>query len=178
MFRVAKGMMSTQARSGLRRMVGGQDFYKEIAKIDRMNADKWTEMSNVQADFAAGEGAYGKEAMAYSESMRETLHHSVVNIVESRLLEEARGSSGGLYGYFVRLHPTAFKANGACTLGLKDMAAVMFNTRSTMMTPQHLAWLHQGFSEKYDVAQDAAEIVRQERASKGLPVTEDGYNKD
>lgn len=149
-----------------------------MAELDRPNAAGWLEMVSVQADFAAGEPSYDRETRTYSESMRLTLHWSLVLLFESPAqLAAARRSSGGVFGYFVRLHPTAFKANGACTLNPVGMAEVMFNTRGSMISMQNIGWITQGLSERYEVAIRAAEQVRSDRRRLGQPVTSDGYRE-
>lgn len=170
--------MSHFSPASLRRAVGDDMFYSIVADLDRANAAGWLEMVQVQADFAAGEDGYGGSTRTYSESMRLTLHWSLVFIFENTgTLNRARASDGGLYGYFVRLHPTAFKANGACTLNPIGMAEVMFNTRGSMMNRQNLGWIAQGLRTTYDVAARAANYVRELRARRGLPVTVDGYRE-
>ena len=110
--------------------------------------------------------------------MRLTLHWSLVFLFETpALLATARRSSGGIYGYFVRLHPTAFKANGACTLNPVGMAEVMFNTRGSMVSLQNIAWITQGLADRYEVAIRAADHVRTERRRRGQAVTVDGYRE-
>jgi len=164
--------------ASLRRAVGDDMFYSIVAELDRPHAAGWLEMVAVQADFAAGEPSYDRATRTYSESMRMTLHWSLVFLFESpSLLAAARRSSGGIFGYFVRLHPTAFKANGACTLNPVGMAEVMFNTRGSMMSLQNIAWITQGLTERYDVAIRAAEQVRTDRRRCGQPVTVDGYRE-
>lgn len=170
--------MSHFTSATLRRAVGDDMFYSIVAELDRPNAAGWLEMVSVQADFAAGEPSYDRETRAYSESMRLTLHWSLVFLFESpQELNRARRSSGGIFGYFVRLHPTAFKANGACTLNPIGMAEVMFNTRGSMVSPRNVGWIAQGLREQYDVAIRAARHVREDRSRRGLPVTVDGYRE-
>lgn len=154
-------------------------FYSIVAELDSANMVAWLEMVSVQADFAAGEAGYDDVATrTYSESMRLTLHYSLILTFESpSLLREARASSGGLYGYFVRLHPTAFKANGACTMDPRGMAGVMFNTRGSMMSAQNIGWIMQGLAQRNNAAIRAATYVRNLRTSKKLPVTIDGYRE-
>ncbi len=162
--------------ASLRRAAGHDMFYSIVSELDPTNAVAWLEMVSVQADFGAGEAAYDQPTRTYSESMRLTLHYSLILTFESpALLREARQSSGGLYGYFVRLHPTAFKANGACTMNPRGMAEVMFNTRSSMMSVQNIGWIAQGLAQRYNIAVRAATYVRNQRASRNLPVTVDGY---
>lgn len=162
----------------LRRAVGDDMFYSIVAELDPSNFAGWIEMVSVQADFAEGEPDYDAETRTYSESMRETLHWSLVFLFENRTeLARAQASSGGVFGYFVRLHPTAFKANGACTLDPRGMAEVMFNTRSSMMSAQNIGWITVGLTQRYDVAIRAANEVRRTRRGRGLSVTVDGYRE-
>lgn len=151
-------------------------FYSIVAELDPTNVMGWLEMVSVQADFGAGEADYDQPTRTYSESMRLTLHYSLILTFESpSLLGEAQRSPGGLYGYFVRLHPTAFKANGACTMNPRGMAEVMFNTRGSMMSAQNIGWIMQGLTQRHNAAVRAASYVRSQRTSKNLPVTVDGY---
>ncbi len=152
-------------------------FYSIVAELDRPNAAGWLEMVAVQRDFARGEATYDRDTRTYSESMRMTLHWSLVLTFESQLIRAARASSGGVFGHFVRLHPTAFKANGACELDPRGMAEVMFNTRGSMMSLQHIGWIAQGLTQRYEVAIQAAEQVRSDRQRQGKPVTIDGYRE-
>ncbi len=152
-------------------------FYSIVAELDRPNAVGWLEMVSVQRDFAQGESGYDRDTRTYSESMRMTLHWSLVLTFESQLLSAARASSGGVFGHFVRLHPTAFKANGACELDPRGMAEVMFNTRSSMMSMRNVGWIAQGLTQRYQVAVQAAEQVRSDRRRQGQPVTVDGYRE-
>jgi len=153
-------------------------FYSIVSELDPNNAIGWLEMVSVQADFAAGEPGLDADARTYSESMRLTLHWSLVFTFESAaLLRQARSSSGGVYGYFIRLHPTAFKANGACELNPVGMAEVMFNTRGSMFSAQNIGWITRGLGERYEAAIKAANQVRAERRAKGRPITVDGYRE-
>lgn len=161
--------------SHLRRAVGDDNFYAIAADLDRPNAAAWLEMVAVQRDFARAEPGYDRETRTYSESMRLTLHWSLVLTLESQLRGPARNSAGGIYGHFVRLHPTAFKANGACDLDPRGMASVMFNTRGSMMSVQNVAWIEQGLRTRYRVANQAADQVRSDRRRAGQPLTNDSY---
>lgn len=165
--------------AALRRAIGHDSFYSIIADLDPPNFMQWLEMVSVQAGFLEGEnvGDYALDTLTYSQSMRETLHWAMVYTFEGPLLEQARGSSGGLFGYYVRLHPTAFRANGACELSPVGMARVMFNTRASMVRAQNIAWLAQGMTERYEAAIRGANTVRKTRAARGLPVTIDGYRE-
>ncbi|MCR9165996.1 MAG: hypothetical protein ACE37F_17040 [Nannocystaceae bacterium] len=167
--------MQPAATRQLRRAVGQDDFYSIVANLDRNNAAGWREMVAVQRDFAAGESGYDTETRTYSESMRLTLHWSLVLTLESQLRGPAQSSDGGLFGHFVRLHPTAFKANGACTLDPRGMASVMFNTRGSMFNVRNIAWIAQGLASRYEVAIQAADRVRADRRRAGKPVTTNGY---
>lgn len=163
--------------ASLRRAAGDDMFYAILVELDPSNAAGWLEMIAVQADFKAAEPGYDLETRTYSESMRLTLHWSLVFIFEDGLITQAQNSSGGLFGYFVRLHPTAFKANGACDLDPRGMAEVMFNTRDSMLSLQNIAWIAQGLTERYHAAIKAANHVRELRRSQGLPITVDGYRE-
>lgn len=86
--------------------VGKPDFYDALAKHDPAHAQKWTEMARVQRDFAKVEPEYDAKTRAYSESMRLTLHASVLQ----HLAKD--GVTDSLYERFIELHPTAFHENG------------------------------------------------------------------
>lgn len=162
----------------LRGAVGNPMFYSIVAELDPANAGAWLQMVTVQETFHDGEGYYLGPGRAYSESMRHTLHWSIVFTFEdAALLARAQASDGGLMGYFVRLHPAAFKANGACSLNPYDMMAVTFNTHSSMFNQQVAAWLLEGgrHEREYAVARRAAEHVRSLRSAAGQRVTTDGY---
>lgn len=168
--------MSHLGPATLRRAVGSENFYAAVANMDTANMAGWLEMVNVQADFAAGEASYDPEARTYSESMRETLHWSLVYVFEDRAdLPQVRRSSGGIFGWFIRLHPTAFKANGACSMSPMGMAAVTFNTRGSMITARNIAWLTQGMTQQYGAAIRAANTVRDARRRAGKRTTTNGY---
>jgi hypothetical protein len=161
----------------LRRAVGNASFYTVVGELDiAAHQVKWIEMVGVQRSFQASESGYDEAARTYSESMRETLHWALVYTFENaQRLRTAQASDGGLYGTFVRLHPTAFKANGACSLNPLDMARVMFNTPGAMFSPQNIAWITRGLSERHEAAIEGARTVREQRRRQGKPVTRDGY---
>ena len=162
--------------STLRRSVGDELFYAIVSELDPTHIGQWRQMVEVQRTFHDGEPAYDVETRTYSESMRHTLHWSMVFIFESSsLLCGARSSDGGLYGYFVRLHPTAFKANGACALNPVGMAEVAFNTHASMIDSEIVGWLSRGLFTTYPVAIEAAKQVRSLRRARGLSTTTDGY---
>jgi hypothetical protein len=162
--------------ASLRRAVGHDMFYSMVASFDSSNAATWLVMVEVQAMFARAEPGYGREARTYSESMRATLHWSLVFTAENpTLLRASRAAEGGLLGTFVRLHPTAFKANGACTMSIVGMAQVSWNTHPAMMTTRNIRWLNDGFGQRHGVAERAAEEVRRRRASCGESTTRSGY---
>lgn len=164
----------------LRGAVGHPMFYSIVAELDPGNAAAWLQMVDVQDTFRQGESSYGPRALAYSESMRHTLHWSLVFIFEdTELLARARAGDGGLMGYFVRLHPVAFKANGACDLGVIDMMQVTWNTHTSMYNAQIAAWLLEGGSneQEYMVAYRAAEHVRAQRIAAGQTPSTNGYRQ-
>lgn len=163
----------------LRGAVGHPMFYSIVAELDPSNAGAWLQMVDVQGTFQAGEGSYFTRGRTYSESMRHTLHWSIVFIFEDAgLLARAQASEGGLMGYFVRLHPVAFKANGACNLSLYDMLAVTWNTHTSMYSGQIAGWLLEGGQneQEYTVARRAADHVRTLRRAAGQPTAIDGYS--
>jgi len=164
----------------LRGAIGHPMFYSIVAELDPSNAGAWLQMVDVQGTFEAGEGSYMTRGRAYSESMRHTLHWSILFIFEDpQLLARAQASEGGLMGYFVRLHPVAFKANGACNLSLYDMLAVTWNTHTSMYSRQIAGWLIEGGQneQEYMVARRAADHVRALRRAAGQPIAGDGYTQ-
>ncbi len=88
--------------------VGKPDFYETVAKYDPESAKKWNGMAKVQRQFAAVEPSYDPKTRAYSESMRLTLHASVVQ----HLANPASNQGMPLFDRFIALHPTAFHQNG------------------------------------------------------------------
>lgn len=97
------------AVSELMAHVGQSDFYETLARHDsKAMAPKWREMAQVQRDFAAVEPQYDEVTRAYSESMRLTLHASVVQ----HFALDPRPAAKPLYETFIELHPTAFHQNG------------------------------------------------------------------
>lgn len=164
--------------ASLRRAVGHDMFYSLVGSFDPDNAAMWLVMTEVQATFRRGEGGYDGTTRTYSESMRETLHWSIVYLAEdSAALARARRMSGGLLGAFVRLHPTAFKANGACELSVHGMWVVAWNTHPAMLTPRTTQWLVEGFGQRWAEAERAAQTVRERRAADHLPTTQSGYTQ-
>ncbi len=164
----------------LRGAVGHPMFYSIVSELDPSNAAAWLQMVDVQGTFEAGEDSYMPRGRAYSESMRHTLHWSIVFIFEDpQLLARAQASEGGLMGYFVRLHPVAFKANGSCDLSLYDMVAVTWNTHSSMRNRQIIGWLIEGGQneQEYMVARRAADHVRALRRAAGEKPAIDGYGQ-
>jgi hypothetical protein len=95
--------------------VGLPDFYETVAKLDPSDAAAWKDMATVQARFAAAEVGYDPKTRAYSESMRLTLHASV--IAHFAFPKENNGTP--LFERFVELHPTAFHQNGAWLTNLQ-----------------------------------------------------------
>jgi hypothetical protein len=92
--------------SELLRHVGRPDFYEVLAVHDPARAAQWKAMARVQRDFAKAEPGYDAKTRAYSESMRLTLHATVVQHVA------LEGVTPRLYERFLELHPTAFNENG------------------------------------------------------------------
>lgn len=156
--------------------MGTAGFYHLVGQLDPDNADAWNHMIHVQNNFAQGEADYEVDARTYSESMRHTLHWAMVFTFEDpELLAEAKEYRGGLMGYFIRLHPTAFRANGVGELSWGDSFAVLGNTKGSM--GWNLPSLIQGayLDDYFEVARRAADHVREIRRAEGKPVTEDDY---
>ncbi|MFO0607655.1 MAG: DUF4150 domain-containing protein [Polyangiales bacterium] len=153
---------------------GKPDFYKHMAELDPANADKWNQMAEIQERFRAGESGYDAATKAYSESMRETLHQSTINMLEDPAgLRSTMGQSQtGLYDWYIRMHGTAFNENGAWNSDfITRGVGVMGNTDPRM------AWnagqLARGMWQKENdpYAKAAADAVRERRKKKGLRVT-------
>lgn len=87
---------------------GQPDFYEAVAKHDPASAAKWNGMAKVQRQFASAEPGYDPKTRAYSESMRLTLHASVV----LHLANPSTNQGMPLFERFIKLHPTAFHQNG------------------------------------------------------------------
>ena len=88
--------------------VGQPDFYETVAKYDPASAEKWKGMAKVQRQFAKAEPGYDVKTRAYSESMRLTLHASVVQ----HFADPKTNEGMPLFERFIKLHPTAFHQNG------------------------------------------------------------------
>lgn len=98
-------------------------FYIDVAKLDPTHKEDWKKMANTAEAFLDNElnslkPKNHQEAYDYSSNMRPTLQSWVINKVGS--LEEAElatyAASGKLYQDFIKIHPQAFKQNGACSL--------------------------------------------------------------
>src|SRR5690606_19704405 len=113
------------------------DFYEALAKYDPANADKWMEMVAVQERFAIGELGYSAaETVTYSASMRQTLHGAVINLFEdpAGLARIEAASPTGRYDWYIRMHGTAFRFNGAWNTDFIDNGVgVMTNTDPAMI---------------------------------------------
>lgn len=162
--------------SRLRRTVGRKDFYYILADWEPRNAAKWNRMVQVQAEFLAAEAEYSGATRAYSESMRLTLHSAVVTIFSRPNKLKRLMVNDKFYRWFISMHATAFKANGACGMDSMDMITVMINTPLDMMYPSNLVSLFRGMLGDADRnAQVAAERTRRMRSARGMLTTSSGY---
>lgn len=155
-------------------MIGSDDFYREVARLDPPNSARWLRMVRVQKRFKDAEAGFGNPASRiYSESNRETLHRLTLALLE------ARKPNQDLYRDFIQLHPTLFKENGACNLPLVDQAEILSNTDPYMLfSSENPALLVSGAidDEKWiSLVQKAANQTRAARRARGLPVTDSGY---
>lgn len=150
---------------------GKPDFYDQLAKYDPAHADWWKQMSGVQNQFAAAEPGYDAATRAYSESMRETLHQSTINLFNdpAALQQVNANGSSGLYDWYIGMHRTAFDQNGAWNGDFLGRGTqVMWNTPGAMYgNAGRLLW---GDSDEPH-AKLAAEQVRERRKKEGLRVT-------
>ncbi|MFO0596561.1 MAG: hypothetical protein U0228_14690 [Myxococcaceae bacterium] len=161
-----EGKVPADRRAGVDQLiahVGKPDFYDVLATLDPKHGKDWTEMANVQRQFAAVEPKYDSKTRAYSESMRLTLHASVIQ--HFAFPETNKGMS--LYDRFIALHPTAFHQNGGWVDNLQipvsGAAAVAEATPKEMWF--HAAGLLGGafITDAPTVA--AAQMVRDARSS-------------
>ena len=161
----------------LKESSGKSDFYNKMAEFDPKNADKWNEMAGVQERFRAGEAGYDDATRAYSESMRETLHQSTINMFEdgNGLRDVTSSSNTGLYDWYIRMHGTSFSENGAWNSDfLLRGGSVLKNTDPRMI--KNAPGLGKGMWDNYKDNKDpyakrAAEQVRERRKEKGLRVS-------
>lgn len=159
----------------LKEKYGQSDFYNEVGKFDTQNAEAWNEMAGVQEGFRAGEADYDAAQRAYSESMRETLHQSTINLFEDgpALRDTMQSSDTGLYDWYIRMHGTAFSENGAWNGDfLESGAEVLTNTSPAMLWNWRQLGMGTFIDRKNDpYAERATEQVRKRRAEKGLRVS-------
>jgi hypothetical protein len=155
----------------LREQYGKDKFYDQLAEYDPQHADWWRQMSGVQQQYHAAEAGYDAATRAYSESMRETLHQSTINLFENpaALSQVNANGSSGLYDWYVGMHRTAFDQNGAWN---SDFIAR--GTSIARVTPMAM-YTNAGRLVTGDSndphAKAAAEQVRQRRAAAGLRVS-------
>lgn len=99
----------------LKEHYGKSDFYDQLAEYDPQHADWWKQMSGVQQTYHDAEGGYDAATRAYSESMRETLHQSTIDLFEdpAGLAKVNANGDSGLYDWYIGMHRTAFDQNGA-----------------------------------------------------------------
>lgn len=141
--------------------VGSPDSYDTLAKLDPKSARQWTEMATVQRKFAAVEPRYDAKTRAYSESMRLTLHASVIQHFAAP--ETNRGMT--LHERFIALHPTAFHQNGGWVDNLQIPLSGALQVAEA--TPAEM-WLHSGALLRGSFITDAptiaaAQVVRDAR---------------
>lgn len=117
--------------------VGSPDFYDTLARLDPKSAKQWTEMATVQRTFAAVEPKYDAKTRAYSESMRLTLHASVIQ----HFAAPDTNQGMKLYDRFIALHPTAFHQNGGWVDNLQIPLSGAMQVAEA--TPAEM-WLHSG----------------------------------
>ncbi len=155
----------------LKEHYGKSDFYDQLAEYDPKHADWWKQMSGVQQTYGNAEAGYDAATRAYSESMRETLHQSTINLFEDPAgLAKVNGNgSSGLYDWYVGMHRTAFDQNGAWNSDFWGRG-----TSIGWVTPKEMygnaSRLYNG-DPNDPYAKAAAEEVRKRRAEKGLRVS-------
>jgi len=148
------------------------DFYETVGDFDELNQDVWNEMIAVQDQFHAAESLYGNaETIAYSQSVRQTLHGAVINLFrDPQALVTVLQAPGGLPTWYTRMHGTTFRANGAWNVDFLDNGlAVGGATPSSMY--KNLPLLAEGMDEEDPYAAHAAETVREMRECSGLQVS-------
>jgi hypothetical protein len=141
--------------------VGQPDFYETVAKYDPSSAAKWKSMAQVQRQFAKAEPGYDPKTRAYSESMRLTLHASVVQ----HFADPKTNQGMPLFERFIKLHPTAFHQNGGWVDNLQIPLAGALQVAQA--TPAEM-WLNtEGLAEGSFITDAptirAAELVRAAR---------------
>lgn len=154
-------------------LIGKDEFYVELARLDPKNASRWKQMHKTQQTFQKAEAGYqNPAARTYSASCRETLHRLAI-----ALLREGAGAD--IYPDFIELHPTLFKENGACHLPVKDQLSVLGHTEPMMLfghgNPLYLAEGTIDDARWIPLVQQASNQTRAARKAKGLPVTQSGY---
>lgn len=157
----------------LRQHYGEPDFYKQLSEFDSQNASRWDLMADFQEKFRAAEPDYVDAARAYSESMRETLHQSMINLFEDgpALHSITQNSSTGLYDWLIQIHPTAFYENGAFNADFIPLGIGVLlhaDPRIISNVPQFI----QGTPTTDPYAERAAAQVRANRAQRGLRVSQ------
>jgi hypothetical protein len=133
--------------------LGQPDFYNVLAKLDPQSASSWNEMARTQQKFGAAEPGYDDTTRAYSESMRLTLHASVI-------AHFAQPES-------IALHSTAFHQNGGWVdnlhIPLTGALAVVHAMPVAMWA--HLACVGLGSTKADALTVAAAQQVRDARRS-------------
>lgn len=155
----------------LKQHYGKPDFYNQLEGYDPNHAEWWKEMAGVQEHYRAFEPVFDSATRAYSESMRETLHQSVINLFEdgSALNNVTSNGSSGLYDWYIGMHRTAFYQNGAWNADFLSRGVMI-----ALITPQsmtrNLDRLLAGNSNDPH-AERAVEQVRERRKTRGLRVS-------
>ena len=155
----------------LKEHYGKPDFYDQLAEYDPQHADWWKQMSGVQQTYGAAEPGYDEATRAYSESMRETLHQSTINLFEDgpALSQVNANGSSGLYDWYIGMHRTAFDQNGAWNSD--------FLARGTSIARQTPGAMYENAGRLWNGdpnephAKAAAEEVRKRREQRGARVS-------
>lgn len=151
----------------LQQNINSPDFYRQMARFDRGSAAQWNEMAQVQARFARAEPSYNQQTRTYSESMRESLHRSAIELYR-------QNRPGQVYDDFIAIHPALFYANGAFSLNPVDQARVLGNTHGNMANRRVLGEIFDGTMQAQNyapLANQVAEQTRRSREARGLPIT-------
>lgn len=154
----------------LKEHYGKPDFYDQLAEYDPQHADWWKQMSGVQQQYHSAEAGYDAATRAYSESMRETLHQSTINLFEdpAALSQVNANGSSGLYDWYIGMHRTAFDQNGAWNADFIGRGTSIVRQTPWAMYSNAPRLLNGDANEPH--AKEAAEQVRKRRAEQGLRV--------
>ncbi len=146
--------------------VGQPDFYNVLAKLDPQSASSWNEMARTQQKFGAAEPGYDDTTRAYSESMRLTLHASVI----AHFANPRSNGKDTLFQRFIALHSTAFHQNGGWVdnlhIPLTGALSVVHAMPVAMWS--HLACVGLGSVQADALTVAAAQQVRDARLSAAI----------